>query len=202
MIIHMSSNSPWHATYTTESGQVLYKCEASSPLTLSTRQFTLSRTLAPSELGWSDAITDSKSSTHLTPTASSTAVSKSSNPFITPRATTSHLDGQVDDRDNAHLYLRDQFKVVGQIEYNVWISTNSKIKIFNDISDVQGRSTGSFFRKSGFGLYGRNQSFTAPNGNEYTWKLGFTSCSLYPASTAAVKKPPPIVTFSHSYLLP
>lgn len=153
MIIYLSSNSPWHATYTNESGQVLYKCEATSPLTLSTREFTLYRTLAPSELGWTDPASGSSSNTDaVTPVGQSTAVDRR-NPFVVAERTTSSSDAAK--FDDADMYLRDQYKLVGQISYNVWLSTSSKIKIFNDVSAVNGRSTGSFFRKSGFGLYGR-----------------------------------------------
>ncbi|PPR05590.1 hypothetical protein CVT24_002821 [Panaeolus cyanescens] len=47
MLLTLDTNNPWDATYTDESGRVIYRCEASSAFTLSNRQFKLYRAIPP-----------------------------------------------------------------------------------------------------------------------------------------------------------
>ncbi|PPR05593.1 hypothetical protein CVT24_002824 [Panaeolus cyanescens] len=162
MLLYLSSEKPWNTIYTNDSGQALFKCEASSANTLSTRTFTLYRTLAPSELGWQGGEGQGFSAA-----------------------------GE-DER-----FLKDEFEMVGQVVYDVWSSDKSVIKIGKD-PFVEGTSARDMFSKSGWGFYGRNRSFTAPDGSQYTWKLGASSCSLYPMGTGYLKHVEPILKFKQA----
>ncbi|PPR05591.1 hypothetical protein CVT24_002822 [Panaeolus cyanescens] len=91
-------------------------------------------------------------------------------------------------------YLKDEFEVLGQIVYDVWNMEKSVLKFGQDLS-VEGMVARDMFSKAGWGFYGRNRTFTAPNGEQFTWSMGAASCSLYPVAEGDLQHVEPILKF-------
>ncbi|CAA7261039.1 unnamed protein product [Cyclocybe aegerita] len=61
--------------------------------------------------------------------------------------------------------LKDAFVEIGKVEWHaIW---SAKIRV----GDGEEVSVKDFFRKKGWGLYGRGRVFTGPEGKEYVWKM-------------------------------
>ncbi|TFK34267.1 hypothetical protein BDQ12DRAFT_763694 [Crucibulum laeve] len=81
------------------------------------------------------------------------------------------LDSPVGTPSAVEPNFQDRFGQLGQIEFHNIQSS----RIRYQGQDVE---ASVFFRKSGFGWYGRHRIFTAPDGKEYKWKLGMKAPEL------------------------
>ncbi|KDR82168.1 hypothetical protein GALMADRAFT_90776 [Galerina marginata CBS 339.88] len=68
--------------------------------------------------------------------------------------------------------LMDSFEHLAEIEYHTF--RKSRIRYGG-----RDQTVNEFFRKQGWGFFGRNRVFTGPNGREYLWKLGSSACKLF-----------------------
>ncbi|KAF9043895.1 hypothetical protein BJ165DRAFT_1478583 [Panaeolus papilionaceus] len=90
--------------------------------------------------------------------------------------------------------------VVGEVVFNTWISGHSRLTLSRNGVTSEGKVADEMFRKSGSwwgNRHGSPKTFTATDGNDYTWTFGRRSCSLHPASNVIGSESsfPPIIKF-------
>ncbi|RDB19297.1 hypothetical protein Hypma_013597 [Hypsizygus marmoreus] len=176
MHLYLSSRSPLHAVYTNEDGQVMYKVETTYGL--GNRTSTISCVVP-----------------HDIPRKITTSARKPAAPPVERESTSESggeeggrkhgsVDGSRAARDGGRssgeaevdeaeareeVDMRDRFALLAQIEHKT--VTSSIMRFGGD--EVE---TKTYFKKKGWGWYGRNRVFTAPDGREYKWLLKmFTS---------------------------
>ncbi|TFK34281.1 hypothetical protein BDQ12DRAFT_727059 [Crucibulum laeve] len=146
MHLYLSHNSPWNATYTTSEGQVIYKVE--TPLRLGTRTATIKRVIPSTELldvGMRDRIAgaDHRGEELILEDESAAGLNK--------RASHDHefvFESPVGTPSAEGPNFQDRFGLIGQIDFR----TIQSSRIHYQGQEVE---TSAFFRKSGFGWYGR-----------------------------------------------
>ncbi|RDB19298.1 hypothetical protein Hypma_013596 [Hypsizygus marmoreus] len=179
MHLYLSSQRPLHAVYTNEAGQVLYKVETTCGL--GTWTSTISSVVphdiprkisdrkppaaaaAPLVEGESETGGEEGGRTHGSIGGSRVAGNGPGRSSGELEADEAEAGEEVD--------MRDRFALLAQVEHK---PVASSIMRFGG-EEVE---TKAYFRKKGWGWYGRNRVFRAPDGREYEWLLNMFTPEL------------------------